>query len=59
MLITEAAEYLVNEYTSVTKPRLSDMSRIISVLCHLYPAVPTVVVMQEVVRNFSGSKRQL
>jgi hypothetical protein len=53
VLIDEAAELLVKDFTTIREARMSDFSQIISVLCYLYPAVPMGMVMHEVVRNFS------
>lgn len=53
MLVDEAAEHMVQDYSTIATPRISGMSHIISMLCYLYPAVPTELVMREVVRNFS------
>jgi hypothetical protein len=53
MQMEEAAKHLVNEYQTLRKARVSDFSRIVTTLCHVYPDIPPNLIMNEVVRNFS------
>ncbi len=57
MLIDEAANHMVQDYRATGLQRISGFDLIVAMLCYLYPAVPTGLIVREVVRSFSNSVR--
>lgn len=58
MQMEEAAKHLVQEYTTLRRVRMSDFSRIVTMIWRIYPDLPLNLIMNEVARNFSRVERQ-